>query len=81
MIDEMQKIFDRRLVHEFLEILMGARRITKVNFVDDKMQEIIEELDKVEYIIISFNQMIRIIRCYIVNKIYIFTNTLVTKIS
>jgi hypothetical protein len=35
----------------------------------------LEELDKVEYIGLALNQMIRTIRCYILNKFYyIFAN-------
>jgi hypothetical protein len=36
----------------------------------------LEELDKVECSGLSFNQIIRVIRCYILNKLnYIFANT------
>jgi hypothetical protein len=40
-----------------------------------KVQKVLEELDKVKYSGLALNQIIRTIRCYILNKLYyVFVN-------
>jgi hypothetical protein len=40
-----------------------------------KIQKVLEELDKAEFSRLTINQIIRVIRCYILNKLYyVFAN-------
>jgi hypothetical protein len=51
---------------------MGTKRISKKKFAEVKIQKVIEELDKVEYSGLAFNQILKVIRCYISKKFYLF---------
>jgi hypothetical protein len=49
---------------------MDSRKITKKKFIEAKVQKIFEEFDKFEYCGLAVNQMIRVISCYILNRLY-----------
>jgi hypothetical protein len=55
---------------EYLRVPMGSKRISKIKFIEATVQKVLEELDQVEYNGLALNQVIRIIRCYILNKLY-----------
>jgi hypothetical protein len=59
---------------------MSSRKVSRIMFNESKVQKVFEELDKLEFCGLAFNQMIRVIRCYILNKLYyVFTNMDVPK--
>jgi hypothetical protein len=59
---------------------METKSISKKKFAEAKIQKVMEELDKVEYSGLAFNQILKAIRCYIANKLYcVFANTIVQK--
>jgi hypothetical protein len=54
---------------------MGSKKICKTKFIEAMVQRVLEELDKVEFCGLALNQIIRVIGCYILNKLYyIFAN-------
>jgi hypothetical protein len=60
---------------KYLRVPMGSKRISKTKFLEGKVQIFFEELDKMEYSDLALNQIIRTIRCYILNKrYYVFAN-------
>jgi hypothetical protein len=60
---------------KYLGISMESRRISKVNFIETKVMKVLEELNKAEYRGLALNKIIRIIRCYRLNKLYyVFAN-------
>jgi hypothetical protein len=65
---------------KYLGIQLGSRRLGKVKFIETKVKKIFEEIDKLEYSGLAFNQMIRIIKNFITNKLYFcFANMIVDK--
>jgi hypothetical protein len=65
---------------KYLGIQLGSRRIGKVEFMETKVKKIFEEIDKLEYSGLAFNQMIRVIKNFITNKLYFcFANMDVSK--
>jgi hypothetical protein len=60
---------------KYLKIPMDAKRICKKKYVESKIQRALEELDKVEYSSLPLNQIMRVIKCNKLNKIYyLFAN-------
>jgi hypothetical protein len=55
---------------KYLGVPMRSKRISKTKFLEAKVQKVFEELDKVEDSDLRINQMIRTIKCYILNKLY-----------
>jgi hypothetical protein len=56
-------------------VLIEFKKIIKMKFLEAKVQKNLKELDKVKYSGLALNQMIRTIRCYILNKLYyVFEN-------
>jgi hypothetical protein len=53
-----------------LGVPVGSRKISKNKFIEAKIEKVLEELDKAEFSGLAINQIIRIIRCYICNKLY-----------
>jgi hypothetical protein len=49
---------------------MGSKMICKTKFIEAKVQRVLEELDKAEFPGLALNQVIGIIRCYILSKLY-----------
>jgi hypothetical protein len=49
---------------------MSSKKIGKTKFIEAKIQKVLEELDKAEFCGLALNQVIRVIRCYILNKLY-----------
>jgi hypothetical protein len=67
---------------KYLCILMDSRKIGKTKFIEAKIKRVLEELDKVEFSGFAINQIIRVIRCYILNKLYfMFANMNIPKVS
>jgi hypothetical protein len=65
---------------KYLRIPLGSRRLGKVKFIETKIKKIFEEIDKLEYNGLAFNQMIRVIKNFITNKLYFcFANMIVEK--
>jgi hypothetical protein len=60
---------------KYLGVLLGSRRISKKKFMDAKINKINEELDKLEFSGLAFNQMVKVIKCFFTNKLYyLFAN-------
>jgi hypothetical protein len=60
---------------KYLGIPLGLRKICKTKFIEAKIQKVLEELDKAEFSGLAINQIVRVIRCHILNKLYfIFAN-------
>jgi hypothetical protein len=52
---------------------MGSRKISKIKFIEAKVQKVFEEFDKLEYCGLTLNQMIRVLICYILSRLnYMF---------
>jgi hypothetical protein len=79
-IDGVKKEYVSDTFVKYLVVPIGSKRICKKKFIEAKVQKFFEELDKIEYCGLAINQVIRVIRCYIVNKLYyIFANMDVPK--
>jgi hypothetical protein len=65
---------------KYLGIPLGSRRIGKVKFIETKIKKVFEEIDKLEFSGLAFNQMIRVIKNFITNKLYFcFANMKIDK--
>jgi hypothetical protein len=49
---------------------MGSKKICKTKFIEAKIQKVLEELGKAEFCGLDINQLIPVIGCYILNKLY-----------
>jgi hypothetical protein len=59
----------------YLGVPLGSRKISKKKFIEAKINKVYEELDKLEFSGLAFNQIIKTIRCFITNKMYyLFAN-------
>jgi hypothetical protein len=54
---------------KYLIIPLGSRKINKTKFIETKINKLKEELDKLEYSGLAFNQMLKMIKCFITNKL------------
>jgi hypothetical protein len=52
---------------KYLGIPLGSRRFWKTKFIETK---VLEEIDKLEFSGLAFNQMLRVIKNFITNKLY-----------
>jgi hypothetical protein len=65
---------------KYLEIPLGSRKLCKTKFLETKIQKVLNELDKAEFCRLAINQIVRIIKCYILNKLYfLFANMFIPK--
>jgi hypothetical protein len=65
---------------KYLGIPLGSKRMGKVKFIESKIKKIFEEIDKLEYSGLAFNQMIRTIKNFIINELYFcFANMTIEK--
>jgi hypothetical protein len=65
---------------KYLIIRLGSRKINKTKFIETKINKLKEELDKLEYSGLAFNQMLKVIKSSITNKLYcIFANMNIPK--
>jgi hypothetical protein len=56
-------------------VRLGSRKISKKKFIEAKINKINEELDKLEFSRLVFNQIVKTIRNFITNKMYyLFAN-------
>jgi hypothetical protein len=55
---------------KYLGVPLESRKVSKVKFIEAKIQKVLEELDNVEFSGLAINQIILEIRCYILNKLY-----------
>jgi hypothetical protein len=63
-----------------LGVPLGSRKISKKKFIEAKINKIREELDKLEFSGLAFNQMVKTIRNFITNKLYyLFVNMFISK--
>jgi hypothetical protein len=60
---------------KYLGVPLESKRISKRKFIDAKINKMYEELDKLEFSGLAFNQMVKTIRCFLTNKMYyLFAN-------
>jgi hypothetical protein len=65
---------------KYLGIPLGSRKLCKTKFLESKIQKVLEELDKAEFSRLAINQIVRVIKCYILNKLYfLFANMYIPK--
>jgi hypothetical protein len=74
-IDGVEKEYISKSFVKYLGVPMGSKKICKTKFIKAKIQKVLEELDKAEFCGLALNQVIRVIQCYILNKLYyVFAN-------
>jgi hypothetical protein len=65
---------------KYLDVPLGSRKIEKKKFLENKINKVFEEFNKLEYSVLAFNQMMKVIRSFITNKMnFIFANMFVPK--
>jgi hypothetical protein len=69
--DEMKKNYiGKENYIKYLGVPLGSRKISKKKFLEAKINKVYEELDKLEFSGLAFNQIIKTIRNFITNKMY-----------
>jgi hypothetical protein len=69
-IDGVEKEYITDNFVKYLGVPVGSRKICKTKFIEAKIQKVLEELGKAKFSVLAINEIIRIIRCYICNKLY-----------
>jgi hypothetical protein len=65
---------------KYLGVPLGSRRLSRKKFIEAKFNKVYEELDKLEFSGLAFNQIVKTIRCFISNKLYyLFANMNIPK--
>jgi hypothetical protein len=65
---------------KYLGIPLGSRKLCKTKFLESKIQKVLEELDKAEFSGLAINQIVRVVKSYILNKLYfLFANMYIPK--
>jgi hypothetical protein len=60
---------------KYLGVPFRSRKVSKKKFIEAKMNKIYEEMNKLEFSRLVFNQIVKTIRCFITNKMYyLFAN-------
>jgi hypothetical protein len=59
----------------YLRIFLGSKRISRKQFNEKKVQEVLTQLDKLEASHLVFNQILKVIKCFIAPRLsYVVTN-------
>jgi hypothetical protein len=58
----------RESFSKYLEISLGSRKINKSKFIEVKINEVLEELDKIEFSVLALNQMLKVVKSFLTNN-------------
>jgi hypothetical protein len=65
---------------KYLGVPLGSRKISKKRFIEAKINKVREELDKLEFSGLAFNQIVKTIRNFITNMLYyLFANMFISE--
>jgi hypothetical protein len=79
-IDGVEKLYITDNFAQYLRIPLGSRKLCKTKFIEAKIQRVYEDLDKAEFCGLAINQIVRVVVCYIANKLYyMFANMNLSK--